>query len=113
MKEIMYKILWATIEDYVGLWEILWELNSLLPQNDQDENKRIAVNILLYFFNKNLIVFYECRWGTDEFLNLCLNEILKNLKNEKYWNAPKLGENCIRISSTKKGERFYNKGLIS
>ncbi len=37
MKAVVYKILWNTIEDFVGLWEILWELNSELPQKGKME----------------------------------------------------------------------------
>ena len=35
MKDIIYKILWSTIEDFVGLWEIHWELNSLFPKKNK------------------------------------------------------------------------------
>ncbi len=42
MKGLVYKILWSTIEDFVGLWEILWEVNSILSENGPKENQELA-----------------------------------------------------------------------
>ncbi len=53
MKDVAYKILWSTIEDFVGLWEILWELNSVLPENSQKKNQNISKKILRYFLEQN------------------------------------------------------------
>ena len=113
MKEIIYKVLWSTIEDFVGLWEILWELNSLLPENSQKENQEIAKKIIKYFLNQQLIILYSDKWGSDELKELHFNAALKLLEREKYWNAPEINEPCIKIGNTEKGEKFYNEELVS
>src|SRR5690606_13159168 len=112
MKDIVYKILWSTIEDFVGLWEILWELNSVLPQKSRDENHENAKKILKYFLEQNLVTFYLNKWGSDELEELQFDEALKILKEEKYWNAPEINELCIKIGNTDKGEKYYNEELI-
>ena len=112
MKEIAYKILWSTIEDYVGLWEILWELNSVLTQNSSKENQDKARMILSYFLEQKLVVFYKNKWGSDEIEIFHIHEATKFLQDEKYWQAPELHELCIKIGSTEKGEKFYNEKLI-
>jgi hypothetical protein len=80
MKDIVYKILWSTIEDFVGLWEILWEINSLLPQKSQYENQENLKKILKYFLEQNLVTFYFNTWGSDELEELQLEEAVKILK---------------------------------
>ncbi|MBW3518752.1 hypothetical protein [Flavobacterium sp. NKUCC04_CG] len=113
MKNIIYKILWSTIEDFVGLWEILWELNSLLPEKSHKENLESVRKILKYFLEQNLVTFYMNKWGNDELEGLSSNEAILFLKDEKYWNAPAINEMCIKIGNTEKGEKFYNEELVS
>lgn len=113
MKDIIYKMLWSTIEDFVGLWEILWELNSVLPENAQKENQAKAKKILRYFLEQKLVTFYINKWGSEELEELQLREAIKTLDEEKYWNAPEINELCIKIGNTKKGKKFYNEELVS
>jgi len=112
MKDIVYKILWSAIEDFVGLWEILWELNSVLTDKSQEENQEIARKILRYFLEQNLITFYVSKWGSDKLEELDFGEALKLIEDKKYWNAPSINELCIKIGNTEKGEKFYNEELI-
>lgn len=111
MKDIIYKILWSTIEDFVGLWEILWELNSIFPENSQKENHAKAMKILSYLLEKKLVTFYINIWGSDKLEELHLREAIKFLNEEKYWNAPEINKICIKIGNTEKGEKFYNEEL--
>jgi len=112
MKNIVYKILWSTIEDFLGLWEIPWELKSLLPDKSQEENQEMAKKILRYFLEQNLITFYMSKWGSDELEEIGFREAIKLIEDEKYWDAPAINELCIKIGNTEKGEKFYNDELI-
>lgn len=112
MKDIVYKILWSTIEDFVGLWEILWELNSVLPENSRKENQDISKKILRYFLEQNLVIIYVSKWGSDELEAKDFNEALNLIEDEKFWNAPYINELCIKIGNTEKGEKYYNEELI-
>lgn len=112
MKDVAYKILWSTIEDYVGLWEILWELNSLFPENGQKENQVRAKQILKHFLEQNLVTFYMSTWGSDKLTELQFKEASKMLNGEKYWQAPQKNEQCIKIGNTEKGEKCYNDELL-
>jgi lauroyl/myristoyl acyltransferase len=112
MRDIVYKVLWSTIEDFVGLWEVLWELNSVLPEKSEKENQNCAKKILKHFLQHNLVIFYTNKWGSDELNELKYNEAIKSLEDEKYWNAPAINEMCIKIGNTEKGEKFYNEELV-
>jgi len=112
MKEIIYKILWSTIEDFVGLWEIHWELNSILSEKSKTENKETLKKLLQYFLENGLVKFYFNKWGNDDLKELYSDEVFKMLNEEKYWKAPELNRICLRIGCTEKGEKFYNEELI-
>lgn len=113
MKDIIYKLLWATIEDYVGLWEIYWELNSLLSDKSKTENKETVKKILRYFLDKGLVRLYFNKWGKHELTELDFDEAVEVLNEEKYWEGPEVNNTCLKIGSTEKGEKYYNKDLIS
>lgn len=109
-KEILNKILWATIEDYVGTWEILWELNTIFPNNSKVDNKIVAKKILIYFFNEGLINFYKSVWGApnSKFEKVNVDNINSFLMNEKLWKPVNLNEECVLLSNTQKGKEFYS-----
>lgn len=47
-KELIYKLLWSTIEEYTGLWELRWEINS--EENGIfGSNKKLGYEIYTYF----------------------------------------------------------------
>ncbi|HET7117823.1 MAG TPA: hypothetical protein VFI29_15115 [Hanamia sp.] len=113
MDNLIYKILWATIEDFVGLWEISWELNSLFPEKGIEENQETAKKVLDYFLRNNLVVFYFSKWGSDELTVINLDEAIKIINQKKYWEPPEVNDICVKIGNTKKGEKFYNEKLIN
>lgn len=113
MDNLVYKILWATIEDFVGLWEICWELNSLLPRKSIEENQETAKKVLDYFLRNNLINFYFSKWGSEELITINLDEAIKIINQEKYWVPPEVNDVCVKIGNTEKGEKFYNGKLIN
>lgn len=112
MKGILYKILWATIEDFDGLWEVHWELNSLLPENSSLENREIAKKILLYFLEAELVILFYDKWGADELKEIKFEEAIAIIKDKRFWKPPALNEVCVKVGNTPKGENFYNEDLI-
>lgn len=108
-KSIISKVLWSTIEDFSGLWEILWELNSLEIKRNR---KSTAIIILKYLYKQNLIKFYFNRWGTDKLTEVDKQEVQNLFNKEQYWKAPNFGETCIKVGSTLKGEEYYNNDKI-
>lgn len=108
-KDILRPILWATIEDFVGLWDILWEVNTILPNEDKNLNKSKIKKILKCYFKRELINFYSGVWGeNDSFIELDYKDALKMLDQQKYWTGPSIHSTYLAISSTEKGEKVYN-----
>ncbi len=110
-KELIYKLLWSSIEDFVGLWELHWEVNSNL-KSDSTSNKELAKKILLHFLEVGLIKLYYDKWGDDQLQEISKQEAIEIIKEEKFWSAPKVNDVCVKIGSTEKGEKYYNEELI-
>jgi uncharacterized protein (UPF0248 family) len=101
-KEVLNKVLWATTEDYIGLY----------PENDEMKNEEIAKRILGDFIKEQLITCYFGKWGTEELKEIPIYEIKDILQEVIYWRPPSVGERCFKIGSTSKGEEYYkNKQL--
>jgi len=110
--ELMTKLLWSTIEDYAGLWELNWEVNSIL-EKDYTCNMELTKKILLHLLQIGLIKLYFNKWGEDQIQEIRRQEAIEVLENEEYWSPPKLNDLCIKTGSTKKGEKYYYEDLIS
>lgn len=96
------KILWATIEDYVGLWEINWEFNDGKIKHSE------IVQILMQFLKKKYVELYFCKEPYGELKKVQGNSeaLIIDAKN---WQEPlKGGDISVRVSATKLGERYYN-----
>lgn len=107
MNEVLKKVLWSTIEDFVGLWEIAWELNSLLSHNDALKNQKMAKKIVDLFLKRDLVRLYFNKWGSEKLEKISLEDTLNILDQKKYWDAPNLNDLCIKVGSTHKGELVY------
>ena len=110
-RQLVYKILWSTIEEFVGLWEILWEVNTILHK-DVSKNKELAKKIVFYFLETELIKLYYDTWGNDELREIDNQEAMEIIKGEKFWLPPEINDVCVKAGSTEKGEKYYNEELM-
>jgi len=106
MNEIERKIVWAAIEDYAGLWELIWEISSLNPKIPQLENIKVVKEIIKKYIDNDIIDIYENIWGEKEYFLVQNN--LQLLNQSSFWEPPLLGEKCLTISCTGKGIEYYN-----
>ncbi len=110
-KKIIYKLLWSAIEDFVGLWELHWEVNTIL-KSDSYSNKELIKRVLLYFLDARLINLYYDKWGDNQLQKISQQEAIEIIKGEKFWSAPQMNNVCVKVGSTEKGEKYYNEELI-
>lgn len=108
MEKVLIKILLSTIEDYTGLWEIIWEFNSFTPSQVDEEKKKQAKAILVSLLDQEFVSFYTCKWGSDHREKLSSLAARALMDIDENWNPPKLNDECILVGSTEKGELYYN-----
>ncbi len=112
MKDIAYKLLWSTIESDVGMHEILWEVNTLLPENTSDQNLEIAKNIIGYFLEHGLATLHFSVWRKQDREKIDSEKTSELLNKNTSWDPPSIGENYIMISNTEKGKHVYDQKFL-
>jgi len=96
------KILWAAIEDYAGLWEVLWEFGKEIPSIPFFEIQTTVLSL----FNQGYIEVFKCKEPYGELTKIddgCI-DIFSDKTN---WNPPDQYAVSIRISATERGEKYY------
>ena len=110
-KELIYNLLWSTIEEYTGLWELQWEINS--EKNGVfDSSKKLGKEILFVFLEAGLIKLYYDKWGNDQLQEISREEAVKKINEDIFWVPPEINDVCIKVGSTEKGEKYYNEDLL-
>ena len=101
------KILWAAIEDYAGLWELVWELNTSFPQIPEIDRRSGAEAIVRSLLARGYVRLFERnRVGENE--KLVPNERWEDLlRDEARWREPVGGATEILIAATDAGEEYY------
>ena len=102
------KLLWTSIEDYCGLWELVWEINTLHPNLSRKEGQHIALQCMLYLISKDLVRLFYCQEPYGRMIEIVDRSSYPNLLQDlKLWEAPLPGTRSIRVSATKSGEKYY------
>lgn len=107
-KGILKKILWAGIEDYSGLWEIFWEVETIQKNNDYDVVKKVINETLQYLLDEGLINLFFCKEPYGKMTKIDEN-FQDVLANDNFWLPPSKNETSLRVGTTPKGEKYYQK----
>ena len=107
VKQITKKILWLGMEDYSGLWEILWELNTLYPEISETKKYELAQNTVQALIDKGYLNLYRCEEPYDKLSKVSSNEAYSLIDDFESWKEPKPNSISLRIGTTQKGEDAY------
>lgn len=101
------KVLWAAIEDYAGLWEIVWELTSSCPEVSESDRQSVAQRAVRDLLVRNCIELYERSeiGGKEQLVSRARWDEL--LSNEANWHEPSARSTEVLIGATSAGERLY------
>lgn len=105
--ELARRVLWLAIEDYSGLWEVIWELNSLAPSRDSGQSRVLAKRLVHDLLVKGLIQIYRCQEPDGELLAVPTADGKKILERTDAWKPPEFDGCSWRIGATEKGEQAY------
>lgn len=101
------KILWAAIEDYAGLWELIWELATSCPEVSELERRSVAQRVVRDLLEHNWIDLYERIeiGGKEQLVPRARWDEL--LSDEANWHEPSTESTEVLIGATPAGEEFY------
>ena len=108
-KKAFLIILSVMIEDgdYISLWEIVWELNSINVAN----SLKVAKEILLFLCEQGYIRLFSSNWGYDtETKEICnKSKILNILRNDKNYEPVDINSTYFCVTETERGRAYYAK----
>jgi hypothetical protein len=97
-------ILLQANEDYTGLYEIIIELNSLIPNSEEKLKIEIASEVLRDYLMNDLIKLYRLKWASDQQKEISIDESIILIYNSESYQ---LGDSYIGFAATEKGENFF------
>src|SRR5436309_14234358 len=106
-REVERRILWAAVEDYTGLWEIVWDRANLPPQSTPDDRKRLAQSVLRKFIARDWIRLYREETVGGGVQPISSEEFEAEILRASNWDEPQGPTPTIRIGATSKGEAAY------
>jgi hypothetical protein len=106
MTDLLPIVLWLAIEDYSGLWEVVWELNTRFPGNDPS-NRRRARETVRVLLDRGLLDLYWSQEPLGDPVRISAEEAQALLDDDRFWEEPVAGGRSVRIGATEAGEEAY------
>lgn len=100
--------LWQAIEGYSGLWEVVWELNTLEPDSDAHEHHELAVAAVRELASRGWIELFTSLEPGGEPELVPRAQIETVLAHSANWDEPQPRSRSARISATEAGQAAYN-----
>ena len=104
------KILELVVEDFFGLWEIVWHLRSLLPNSTDSELRNIGESAVSKLISKGWVALYRRSSTGGQEKPVSPNEVFGILSDKESWKEPTSNSIHILIGATKEGEHAYATG---
>jgi hypothetical protein len=99
-------VLWLAIEDYSGLWEVLWELNTRFPK-ESITNRDRARETVRELLRRRLVDLYWSEEPYGDPIRIPFQEAEAVLDDERNWEEPVPKDRSVRIGATETGEEVY------
>ncbi|OKI21591.1 hypothetical protein A6A25_09910 [Saccharothrix sp. CB00851] len=99
--------LWQAIEDYSGLWEVVWELNTLHPDGSarfHGDLARAAVDDLV---RRDWVELFHSQEPDVGLEKVRPEDVPRVLADPANWEEPARDGRCVRMSATPAGEDAY------
>ncbi|HEX5495988.1 MAG TPA: hypothetical protein VFX70_15575 [Mycobacteriales bacterium] len=100
-------ILWLAIEDFAGLWEVVWQLRSITPEAQEPELRESARRIVSDLLRRGWVNLYECQEPYGEMRKVPSADAAGLLARETYWSEPAADAVSIRVGATTSGEAAF------
>ena len=98
------ELLWAAVDDWTGLWEATWSIQTTWPEMTGSPAQKTAHSLLKELLSKGLV--YVCFFdeSTNSERPVTVSEALELLNVVENWQAPSSSENQIRFAATEAGK---------
>jgi hypothetical protein len=111
--EVIRALLWLAIEDYAGLWEAVWELNTQRPELPKSDNRLAAEGTLRELLEAGHITLFRSREPYEDVVPISADESESVFASDASWTEPTPHGTSIRFGATPSGEAAYNELMRS
>jgi hypothetical protein len=108
--DIRDSILEFAVDDYVGLWELVWRARSVsgTESNDKSLRARVLAELKNLLSSGDVALYRGLTFNGDEAL-FTLQGALDHLDDDGNWLSPAPGVTHLRVGVKPSGERRYFK----
>lgn len=99
-------VLTCAVEDYSGLYEVLWDLNARFPDTSDDARLRVAQTAVEQLLREGLVEIFAARWAQDSFDAIPKEQALELLHDLTSWQP---AEEYFCVGATSDGEELWRK----
>jgi hypothetical protein len=89
--EVRAEIIQSAGEDYYGLWELIWALNTAHPEIDEATKVAAAASAIVPLLQEGAIRLYRGEWRDNAFAPLELSEAIRLVTDTTAWDPPPNG----------------------
>ena len=108
-KKFCSLILDLVVEDFYGLWELVWRLKTCEPDFTRSEALRAAQIALGELYERGLVELHHGS-GSDS-TPIASGDAYSLLADEANWGEPSKESTVIFVGATPEGKEHYSKGL--
>ena len=106
--KLRQSILSDGVDDYFGLYEIIWGLNAKYPDMDGSEKLAVAIPVAADMLAQGLIELYASTWTPTSHRQMNAGEAAAAIRDLVSWMPPdERGGGYVAFAATKEGERLY------
>jgi hypothetical protein len=100
-------ILDLAVDDFVGLWELLWRANTVAPAIEETVRRTEVQKALAALLEREAVSLFEGSRFAGEECQIPRERALRLINEPVTWDAVGPGEHHIRAGATVSGEEEY------
>ena len=104
-------VLDLAVDDYVGLWELIWRVREIAPPGQFSAVAAIGATVSL-LLESGMVQMWVGRSFSGEERLVPLDESRRHLATEEAWRPAQVGESYYRIAATPQGKDEYERGTV-
>jgi len=100
-------ILDLAVDDYTGLWELVWGVQSSTQEDERRSNIALLRTELEELVAQGAVAFFRgINFNGDE-VAVSVDEVPGLLANNQSWEPPEPNSSHLRLLATEEGQRKY------
>ena len=112
--KLIDRILLSANEDYIGLWEVPWEVVEVFGEQSHDDVMNCAREVISELVTKGWIKLYWCHEPLDnvQITLISFDDVTNVLLDEDNWDVSSEKNLSVRFLSTEKGEKAFERRFL-